>query len=305
MSQRSSRPRNSTNGRLVIRAGLRVLSVVAPPLAERLALEIFYRPQRRRQAPDVPALEGHSWRVRTRAGWLAAWDYGTGPTVLLVHGWSGAAGQWSHFIGPLVRAGYNAVALDLPAHGSSEGVRTNLQECVHAILDTAARVRPIHAVVAHSFGAAATTLALGQGLAAQRAVLLAAPARDVPGYVHSFARHVGLPPARERALVARMQRRFGDLAQFDALRVAATLDVPALLFHDVDDSAIPFAEGQALSRAWPGARLTSLHGRGHNRPLKDPDVVREALAFIASPERWRTSERPVGTQPPSELPPPG
>jgi len=37
-----------------------------------------------------------------------------GPTVLLLHGWSGAAAQWSRFIDPLVRAGFNAVALDLP-----------------------------------------------------------------------------------------------------------------------------------------------------------------------------------------------
>ena len=278
-----ARQKKRTNGRFqTLRAGLRVLSAVAPPLAEQLAMDLFYRPRRRRLAPDVPGAEPHAWRVKTRAGDLAVWDYGCGPTVLLVHGWSGAAGQWSPFIGPLVREGYNAIALDLPAHGLSPGDRTNLQEVVHAVIDTAARVAPIRAVVGHSLGAPATTLALGQGLRAERVVLISPASRDVPGYVHAFAHQIGLPQARERGLVARMRRKFGDLDRFDARKAAADLSTPALVFHDVDDAEVPFAEGESLARAWSGARLTALHGRGHNRPLTDPDVVRETLAFIAS-----------------------
>jgi pimeloyl-ACP methyl ester carboxylesterase len=283
-----SKPRSNkrTNGRLFIaRAGVRALAAIAPPLGDRLAMDLFYRPRRKQQEPEVPEVVCHRWRVQTRAGWLTAWDYGAGPTVLLIHGWSGAAAQWSRFIEPLVRAGYNAVALDMPAHGFSDGDRTNLKEFVEAIVDTAERVRPIHAVVAHSLGATAATLALARGLRAQRAVLIAPAARDVPGYVHAFAQQLGLPRAREPRLVTLMHQRFGDLAQFDARRVAATLDIPALLFHDEGDREIPFAEGESLARTWPGARMRRLRGLGHNRPLADPEVVREALAFITSRER--------------------
>jgi pimeloyl-ACP methyl ester carboxylesterase len=283
MSSIDQRPQKRTNGRFAFaaaRAGLRALAALAPPLAERVAMDLFYRPQRRRRTPEVPGAQPHAWRVKTRAGRLSVWDYGRGPTVLLIHGWSGAAAQWSAFIGPLLDAGYNAIALDLPAHGLSDGERTNLQEVVHAIVDTAARVEPIRAVVAHSLGATATTLALGQGLRAERAVLIAPASRDVPGYVHAFAQRLGLPAARERGLVALMRAKFGDLDRFDVRRAAPALRTPALVFHDVDDAEVPFAEGEALARAWPGARLTALRGRGHNRPLRDPDVVREALAFI-------------------------
>jgi len=265
----------------IARAGVRALAAIAPPLGDRLAMHLFYRPRRKQQEPEVPEVDCHRWRVQTRAGWLTAWDYGAGPTVLLIHGWSGAAAQWSRFIGPLVREGYNAIALDMPAHGFSDGDRTNLKEFVEAILDTAQRVQPVHAVVAHSLGATAAVLALGCGLRVQRAVLIAPPARDVQGYVHAFARQLGLPRAREPHLLARMRRRFGDLAQFDARRVAATLDTPALLFHDEGDRQIPFTEGELLARTWPRARMRRLRGLGHNRPMADPDVVCEALAFIA------------------------
>jgi len=277
------RPEKRTNGRLImLRAGVRALAALAPPLADRVAMDLFYRPLRRHDEPEVPALACHRWRVRTRAGWLTAWDYGAGPTVLMIHGWSGVAGQWGRFIGPLVQAGYNAVAIDLPAHGSSEGTRTNLEEYVQAVLDTADRIKPIHGLLGHSLGATAVTLALARGLRAERAVLIAPASRDVPGYVHAFAQRLGLPERRERHLVAAMRRRFGDLERFDARRAAPGLRTPAMVFHDIGDREVPFAEGESLARVWPGARLRTLEGLGHNRPLTDAKVVRETLAFLGN-----------------------
>lgn len=278
-----SRPKKRTNGRLLLlRAGVRALATLAPPLADRVALDLFFRPHRRREAPDVPALACHRWQLRTRAGWLTAWDYGVGPTVLMIHGWSGVAAQWARFIGPLVQAGYNAVAIDLPAHGASEGTRTDLQQYVEAILDAGDRLKPIHGVLGHSLGATAVTLALARGLRAERAVLIAPASRDVPGYLHAFSQRLGLPERRERHLVAAMQRRFGDLALFDARRAAAGLRTPVMMFHDIGDREVPFAEGDLLARAWPGARLRTLEGLGHNRPLTDAKVVRETLAFLGN-----------------------
>jgi len=286
----------------MMRGALRALSALAPPLGDRLAIDLFCRPRRRLQEPDVPGVACHRWRVRTRVGWLNAWDYGAGPTVLLVHGWSGGAAQWSRFIAPLVRGGYNAVALDLPAHGFSDGARSSLRDFVDAVLDTADRVKPIHAVLGHSLGATAATLALARGLHAGRAVLIAPTAGDVAGYLHSFARQLGLPRAQQRRLVVRMQQRFGDLGQFDAPRAAEKLSTRALVFHDVDDPEIAFAEGESLARAWPGARLRPLQGLGHNRPLKDPDIVREAVDFIAArtpTERAQSAERLSATRRPT------
>jgi len=289
----TSRPKKGTNGRLLmLRAGVRALSALAPPLADRVALDLFFRPHRRHEAPDAPVVACHRWQVRTRAGWLTAWDYGAGPTVLMIHGWSGVAAQWSRFIGPLVQAGYNAVAIDLPAHGASEGTRTNLRQYVEAIVDTADRIKPIHGVLGHSLGATAVTLALARGLRAERAVLIAPASRDVPAYVHAFAQRLGLPERRERHLVAAMQRRFGDLALFDARRAATGLRTPVMMFHDIGDREVPFAEGELLSRLWPGARLRTLEGLGHNRPLTDAKVVRETLAFLGNAGAPAAGEAP-------------
>ncbi len=89
-----------------------------------------------------------------------------------------------------------------------------------------------------------------------------------------------------------MQRRFGDLERFDARRAAAALRTPVMMFHDVGDREVPFAEGELLARAWPGARLRTLEGLGHNRPLADAKVVRETLAFLGNAGAPATSEAP-------------
>ena len=113
-------------------------------------------------------------------------------------------------------------------------------------------------------------------------MLIAAASRDVPAYVHAFAQRLGLPARREQYLVASMQRQFGDLGRFDARRAAAGLRTPVMMFHDIGDREVPFSEGEILARAWPGARLRTLEGLGHNRPLADARVVRETLAFLAN-----------------------
>lgn len=56
-------------------------------------------------------------------------------------------------VGPLVSAGFKVVAFDAPAHGESSGRTTDLVESASAIAAVAAHTGPLHAVLAHSFGA--------------------------------------------------------------------------------------------------------------------------------------------------------
>jgi pimeloyl-ACP methyl ester carboxylesterase len=55
---------------------------------------------------------------------------------------------------------------------------------------------------------------------------------------------------------------------------------PLLVIHDREDKQIPFGMGKAIAAAWQGAELLSTRGLGHNRILRDPEVVRSAIDFI-------------------------
>ncbi len=75
---------------------------------------------------------------------FAAYSWGDGPTVLLVHGWSGNAGQMAEFVAPLTRAGFRAVAIDLPAHGASGGGLSSVVHFARAIWAAAEHFGPVH-----------------------------------------------------------------------------------------------------------------------------------------------------------------
>src|SRR5689334_1859 len=93
--------------------GFRQVSRWAPAAAERLALRMFMTPSRalRRIAPRIPGLRATRVKLRSRPYRLRVWEWGHGPAVLLVHGWSGQAGQWSAFAKALVGAGYRVLVV--------------------------------------------------------------------------------------------------------------------------------------------------------------------------------------------------
>ncbi len=275
---------------------LRALAKVAPGFVEERALDLWSTPLRTARVPEAPGLTGHRFRVEGRSGRLWVWDFGVGPTVLLVHGWSGNAGQMSRFIGPLVAAGFNAVAMDLPAHGQSGGQRTTLPEMAEAIPEVAEKVKPVTAVVAHSLGATAAALAHAQGLKLSKLALLAPPSH-VPYYVKAFAHRLGLPDARAEGMLARLRARFGDLERFDLTQLAPGFTASGLVLHAPGDREVPFAQGEAVARAWPGARLEVLQkpgsagGTQHHWPLRDDSVVRTVVSFLSPPPAQQGSRR--------------
>jgi pimeloyl-ACP methyl ester carboxylesterase len=259
--------------------GVRALDAVAPALAQRLVFDLFATPWRRPGVPDM-----HRFTLLDEApSDLTVWDAGDGRTVLLLHGWSGNAAQMSAFVKPLVTAGYYACAPDLPAHGASPGKRTNIKEFTEAILRVGRRVGPIHAIVAHSFGAPAAVAAMARGLRVDRAVLLA-PALDLPGYAHSFGRAAGLSEESTEAMLDAIDHRIGGVDAYNPMTLAVGQTARLLVIHDPADREVPFAFGRAIASAWSGGQLEAVRNAGHTRMLSDPRVLARAISFIRGDE---------------------
>ena len=286
-------PRNSTIGRaLALTRPVRAAAfggaiAVAPGIMARWVADLFSTPARPYGTRGRSAVPAHADRW-ARDG-LAGWTLGRGPTVLLAHGWSGDACDLAAVAAALAGAGFRAVAFDMPAHGASTGRRTNLQGMTRALIDVARRHGPVAAVVAHSLGAAAATLALRDGLQTRAAVLLAPP-RHPNAYLAAFMRVLGVPAAFAPRVRREMERRVGPLDRYDAARAATTLSTPALVLHDGGDRQVPLADGAAIAAAWSTATLTVLDGLGHRRLLRDPAVLAHIVAFVA--EHTRGAGRP-------------
>lgn len=266
----------------VLRTAFRAVGTVAPGVAARWAETIFCTPPRRepRSTEEEFIATGERFAVRWQQEELAAWEWGRGPTVVLVHGWGSRAGRLTDLARGLVAGGFRVVAYDAPAHGLSSGRYASLPEFARALQAVTQAAGPVFGVVGHSLGGAAATLAIRDGLEAGRVVLLAPPA-DVVVFSHAFASHVGLPArahaTMRRNLETRLRMRWDDV---HIPTLAPRLRVPALVVHDREDPDVPYAHAQEIVRAWPDARLLTTTGLGHRAILRDPEVVRATVEFL-------------------------
>lgn len=289
-------PDKSTNVRFkaprAVTGTVRLLHRVSPPLARRFARRLFFTPPRRRISPRVLDLlaTGEPFVLRVRGGRVHGWRWGSGPAVYLLHGWGGRAGSLVHFAGPLVERGFSVVAFDAPGHGASDGRVSTLLHYVDALRVAVREVAPAHALLAHSMGAATATYALRGGLDAERAVFVGAAA-DPFRFHDVFMEAVGLPSGEWCASVREIEAWLGIPARDVCVTASApSMTVPLLAFHDRGDPEVPWSESEEIVAAWPGARLVTTSGLGHREILRDPEVVRAAVGFLAG-DAVRTHER--------------
>ncbi len=275
------------------RALLRALPWVwrVPGVAERVAARLFLTPLGKPKPRELrpPQAVGEVLHLRARRPFTAT-RYGTGQPVLLVHGWGGRGAQMNGFVDELVERGYAAVTLDLPAHGASSGARTHAIESSEALLALCRAVGAPRGVIAHSYGAAATCLAAGRGMPSEAFVFIAPlPSLDVA--VEQFASRAVLPALVAERAARLIETQLGiERSTTDLARLGAALRVPLLLVHDRSDRIIAHAHSEKIAESWPQGRLWSTEGLGHQRILRDADVVARAVSFLEQGTHRRDSD---------------
>jgi pimeloyl-ACP methyl ester carboxylesterase len=276
----------------LLRHAFRGVHTFSTPLAAWLAERLFLTPPKHPLPPaEAEALaSGRPFRVPFEGRTLAAWAWGPkqgmAPTVVLLHGWAGRAGQLRGFITPLVDTGFRDVAFDGPAHGMSDGTQASILHFASALEAVVRQSGPVHGLIAHSLGCAAASVALSRGLEIEKACFIAPPAK-ARTYYEQFLGFLGLPDADVPEFSRRFAARRGftwDQLELPALapRMRSLLQV----FHDADDFDVAFSEGAAIAAAWPGAELHRTEGLGHRRILKSKEVHAKAVAFLSEGLRF-------------------
>jgi pimeloyl-ACP methyl ester carboxylesterase len=276
-----SRKSSPKPGEAIAAAALRVAAAVAPRYVDRRVAHAFLTPRRASGRPAALQPPDHAVRVRVDEMWIAAWKWGRGPAVMLVHGWEDDHRCFAPVIAALRARGQAVVAFDLPAHGHSDGQIAILPTIARAISTVGAVLGPITALAGHSFGGAAVTYALATGASAERVAIVAAPV-SLAGALDLTVKRLGLSAERRAGIAAELHRRTGvTIESLDLEPLAAGLAVPALVIHSRDDRMVSLRAGERLARAWPGAELVVAEGLGHRRILTDPGVLERLTGFLA------------------------
>ena len=201
-------------------------------------------------------------------------DGATGPSCSSFTAGEGRGAQLGAFVEPLVDAGMSVVTFDAPAHGASPGSRLYLTDHADCVIDAVAAIGPVHAIVAHSFGAAAVLLAHARGCVDVPHNVMVAPNAVVDDAVERFGSVLGLDARDQATLEEQLAAQTG--LGFDSLRLEHLVghrSTALTVIHDRGDREVPFADGARLAAVWPEARLIATESLGHRRILRDPAVV--------------------------------
>jgi pimeloyl-ACP methyl ester carboxylesterase len=162
-------------------------------------------------------------------------------------------------------------------------------ECSDVLLEMARRYGSPVGVIAHSFGAAATCLAVKRGLVTD-ALTFIAPLPSLDYGVEQFAARTQLPTSVMDRAVRLIEADLGLLRRdIELTTVGPELHKPLLCIHDQTDGVISVEASRRVVDVWPEARLLETKGLGHSRILRDPIVVKSAAAFLEQGLR----ERPI------------
>ena len=168
-----------------------------------------------------------------------------------------------------------------PALVLSDAAGASLLACRLQPAIATGRFGPVHAIIGHSFGAAASAIAIRRGLVVARLVLISCP-YSLRHVVSGFARFAGVPSPSNEAmypLMAALHRCPEQELSFEA--IGPDLSVPTLIVHDEQDRYIPHTDGLKVHGLITRSEITVTSKLGHMRILQDDTVVTRATAFVA------------------------
>lgn len=262
------------------------LEAIAPFLAHRYFVKIFFTPLKY-QVPEKEKeiLAKASLFTVTAAGLrIQCYSWGSGPVILLLHGWAGRASQFRKFIEGFTGTGYRVVGFDGPAHGRSEGKKTNILEFEETLRKVYEEVGVPEGIIAHSFGGAAVLFAAMKGLRVKKLINVASPTIG-DEIINTYLRAVNGSPETGRFFKNWMKARFGKtFDEFTSLHFVQHLEqeIGLLLVHDENDKEVFLDHALQLKKVYPKAELFVTKGLGHTRILKDEAVIRKCVTFIGA-----------------------
>jgi hypothetical protein len=257
---------------------------LAPEWTGRLIRRYFFTPIRNHATAQEAAclVQGEPFQIQVHDKIIQAWKWGRGPGVLLVHGWNGYGAQFYRFITQLVDAGYSAIAFDGPAHGASTGHLTSYFEFTDVVRAFLARSVEwnLHAIIGHSFGAAAAINSLAKDRLGLTAVCIAPILRLQELIFRTFVRF-GVPLRIADLIIGDFEKRYGySLRRDNPYSLLGEIGRPVLIVHDVDDRAAPFDDSHEISMMNKHIALHPTQGLGHKRVLSDALVIATCLDYL-------------------------
>ncbi|MFT3901615.1 MAG: alpha/beta fold hydrolase [Niabella sp.] len=212
------------------------------------------------------------------------WNKGAGKRLLVAHGYSSHAINFSHFVSAFVEKGYEVVAFDAPGHGYSEGKRINALIYTGFVQELIKHYGRFDVFFGHSFGGLAIGLTVAElaDNADVKMVLIAPAANTARLFPIYFDRmHIRNKQVRGYFDDIIMEMSGRPTEWFSLQRCLPQIKGPVLWIHDEEDDVTPVVDAHEIEQQhFPNVRFIFTKGLGHRKIYRSPEVMHAVLDFV-------------------------
>ncbi len=266
---------------------IRILSTILPRSFTNFAYRKLTNPQshklKKNEATNMDSASKSRLKFKSSEIQLYQWKTGEQPTVLLVHGWEGQAGNFSSIISRLLSENFSVITFDGPSHGlSSKNSGTSLFEFAE-VVGIIIKEYNIKKIVSHSFGGVATMYSLSKNPSLQidKYILLTTPNKFLDR-IDTVIEEVGISNKVKHTLISRLEKELKmDLSKISVANLSRTVNVKnGLIIHDRFDKVLSIKESEAVNDSWTNCTLDAVEGTGHFKILKADFVHDKIITFL-------------------------
>ncbi|WP_115463262.1 alpha/beta fold hydrolase [Winogradskyella aurantiaca] len=261
---------------------LNATSLVSSRYASQKALTLFASPRKGRYNEKQKTVVSDAEQVDLSYDGLKIATYhwqGSGPTVLLAHGWESNASRWQYILEDLKKKDFNIVALDAPVHGQSGGKLFSAIFYAEFLAEVIKHYNPM-TLIGHSVGGMASVFCQYNNNFEniKKLVLLGAPAHFT-GVFSRYKQMMGYNRRISNGLDNLVLQRFGKpVDYFSAANFTQSITADGLIIHDKHDKIIPYEDALEFNSKYNNAELITTTGFGHG--LRDTSLTPRIIDFI-------------------------
>jgi pimeloyl-ACP methyl ester carboxylesterase len=228
--------------------------------------------------------QARSFDLEYKHNKIRVYEWGSGPVILLVHGWAGRALQLDAFVTPLLDKGFRVVAFDQKGHGESSSRFSSYPEIVRSTgLVAAHYADSLYGVVAHSIGSN-SMFKISENIERELKIVAVAPMEHFLGWLERMRMQIGiyenLFAQVVRQIESESELKLSDICVLDYERIKRH-DV--LLVHDKFDRMNKISASHEIQKNLHGTQLVETEKLGHSRILSNQEVVHRVVAHFNLP----------------------
>ncbi len=265
----------------------KAIGLMSAKRAAEKAFELFCTPLNKKTKRKEPPIFHHAEKITfqldelTIRGWRWKPEKWNGKKILICHGFDSYSYKFEKYVSLFKKEGFEVLAFDAPAHGISDGKLINAILYSKMILKIDALFGSLFAIIGHSLGGLAATLAATK-LTNLKKLVLIAPATETTRAVDNFLQLIQLTDEVRLAFIAlifkKAQMPYADIS---VSKNISLVSANTMWLHDTEDKICPFEDVQKVQQInLPKVHFYITHGLGHNKIYKENSVAKEIIHFV-------------------------